>query len=87
MERYSHYCLLLQIDVLALHYGEAKARYNTLQAFSKILLLEAWLTKMPYNDLQGSTNAKGGVTLDISFCDSSPTLMTLHLLHDCYIQL
>jgi len=29
----------------------------------------------------------GGVTLDISLCDSSTTLMTLHLLYDCYIQL
>ena len=30
---------------------------------------------------------KGGVTLDIPLCDSSTTLLTLHLLHDCYIQL
>ena len=31
--------------------------------------------------------AKGGVTLDIPLCDSSSTLMTLHLLYGCYIQL
>ncbi len=31
--------------------------------------------------------AKGGVTLDIPLCDSSSTLVTLHLLYDCYIQL
>jgi len=31
--------------------------------------------------------AKGGVTLDIPLCDSSTTLMILHLLYDCYIQL
>ena len=30
---------------------------------------------------------KGGVILDIPLCDSSSTLMTLHLLYDCYIQL
>ena len=30
---------------------------------------------------------KGGVTLDIPLCDSSTTLMTLHLLYDCYVQL
>lgn len=30
---------------------------------------------------------KGGVTLDIPLYDSSITLMTLHLLYDCYIQL
>jgi len=31
--------------------------------------------------------AKGGVTFDIPLCDCSPTLMTLQLLYDCYIQL
>ena len=31
--------------------------------------------------------AKGGVILEIPLCDSSSTLMTLHLLYDCYIQL
>lgn len=31
--------------------------------------------------------AKGVVTLDIPFCDSLYTLMTLHLLYDCFIQL
>ena len=30
---------------------------------------------------------KGGVALDIPLCDNSSTLMTLHLLYDCYIQL
>ena len=44
-ERYSHCRLLLQRDVLALHYGEAKVRYNTLQAFSKLSLQESWLQK------------------------------------------
>ena len=29
----------------------------------------------------------GGVALNIPLCDSSSTLMTLHLLYDCYIQL
>jgi len=37
-ECYSHCRLLLQKDVLALHYGKAKACYNTLQAFSKLHL-------------------------------------------------
>ena len=36
---------------------------------------------------EGLFIAKGGVTLDIPFCDSSTTLVTLHLLYDCYIQL
>ena len=31
--------------------------------------------------------AKGGVALDIPLCDCSSTLMTVHLLYDCYIQL
>jgi len=35
---------------------------------------------------EGLFIAKGGVTLDIPLCDSSTTLMTLHLLYDCYIQ-
>lgn len=30
---------------------------------------------------------KGGVTPDIPLCDSSTTLVTLHLLYDCYVQL
>jgi len=50
MERYNHCHILLQRYILAMHSGEAKARYNTLQAFPKILLLEAWLTKSPYNE-------------------------------------
>ena len=50
-ERYSHCCLLLQRDILALHNEEAKAHYNTLQDFSKILLSESWLTKGLYNEL------------------------------------
>ena len=36
---------------------------------------------------EGLFIAKGGVALDIHLCDSSTTLMTLHLLYDCYIQL
>ena len=36
---------------------------------------------------EGLSITKGGVTLDIPLCDSSTTLMTLHLLYDCYIQL
>jgi len=35
---------------------------------------------------EGLYIAKGGVTLDIPLCDNSTTLMTLHLLYDCYIQ-
>ena len=35
---------------------------------------------------EGLFMAKGEVTLDIPLCDSSTTLMTLHLLYDCYIQ-
>ena len=30
---------------------------------------------------------KGGVALDIPLCDSSSTLMNIHLLYDIYIQL
>lgn len=36
---------------------------------------------------EGLYITKGGVALDISLCDSSSTLITLHLLYDCYIQL
>ena len=36
---------------------------------------------------EGRFIAKGGVAFDIPLCDSSSTLMTLHLLYDCYIQL
>ena len=35
---------------------------------------------------EGLFIAKGGVTLEIPLCDSLTTLMTLHLLYDCYIQ-
>ena len=87
VERYSHCRLLLQRDILALHNGEAKARYNTLQAFSKRLLSEAWLTKILAMSYEGLYIAKGGVALDIPLCDYSSTLMTLHLLYYCYIQL
>ena len=51
LERYSHIRLLLQRDVLALCSGEAKARYNIVQALSEIVLWKAWLTKGLYNDL------------------------------------
>jgi len=78
-----HCHLLLERDVLALHYGEAKARYNTwLQAFSKLYLSEACLlegTTMRYEVLY---IAKGGVTFDIPLCDSSTSLMTLQLTHN-----
>ena len=46
-----HICLLLQRDELAPCIGEAKACYNTVQALSKIVLSEAWLTKSLYNEL------------------------------------
>jgi len=36
---------------------------------------------------EGIFIAKGGVTLDIPLYDNSPTLMTVHLLDDYYIQL
>ena len=36
---------------------------------------------------EGLFIANGGVALDIPLCDSSSTLMTLHLLYDYYIQL
>jgi len=51
MERYNHVRLLLQGDELAPCSGEAKARYNTVQALSKVVLSEAWLTKSLYNEL------------------------------------
>ena len=79
--------MLLQRDILALRSEEAKARYNTIQALSKIVLSEAWLTKAFIMSYEVLFIAKGGVTLDIPLCDSSTTLMTLHLLYDCYIQL
>jgi len=41
MERYNHIHLLLQRDVLAQCSGEAKAHYNNVQAFFKIVLVEA----------------------------------------------
>lgn len=36
---------------------------------------------------EGIYITKGGVALDIPLCDYSSTLMTLHLLYHCYIQL
>ena len=36
---------------------------------------------------EGLFIAKGVVTLDIPLCHSSTTLMNLHILYDCYIQL
>jgi len=48
LDHYSYKRLLLQRDVLALCSGEAKVPYNTVQALSKIVLLEAWLTKSNY---------------------------------------
>ena len=58
-KRYSHNYLLLQRDILALHSGEAKVRYNTVQALSKIVLLEAWTAKRIYNELWHSIYSKG----------------------------
>jgi len=51
VEHYSHIRLLLQRDILTLRSGEAKARYNIVQALSNIVLSEAWLTKILYNEL------------------------------------
>jgi len=39
--------------------GEVKEHYNTVQAFSKIVLVEAWLTKSPNNELWGTIYSKG----------------------------
>ena len=75
--------MLLQRDVLALHCGKAKAHYNTLQDFSKLYLSEAWLPKSFTMSYEVIYIANGGVTLDILLCDSSTTLMTLQLTHDC----
>ena len=51
MEHYNHIHFLLQRDVLAPCSGEAKVHYNSVQAFFKIVLVEAWLTKSLYNEL------------------------------------
>ena len=51
VEHYNHIHLLLQRDELALCNGEAKTRYNTIQALSNIVLSEAWLTKSLSNEL------------------------------------
>jgi len=51
VEGYNHNHMLFQRDILALRSGETKAHYNTIQPFSKILLLEAWLTKSLYDEL------------------------------------
>ena len=53
VKRYIHIRLLLQRDVLAPCTREAKACYNTVQAFFKILLTKYWLTKSLYNELWG----------------------------------
>ena len=86
MERYSHIRLLLQRYVLALFSGEPKIHHNIVQALFKIVLVEAWLTKSLKMSYGGIFIAKGGVILDIPLCESSTTLMTLHLLYDYYIQ-
>ena len=83
VEHYSKHRVLLQRYVLALHCGEAKARYNTLQAFSKLYLSEAWLPKVCTMIYDVLYREKGGVTLDIPLCDSSTTLKTLQLTHEC----
>ena len=85
MEHYNHKHLLLQRDVLSLHSGEAKARYNTIQDLSKIVLSEAWLTESPYNELCVSIYSKEwGDPSHPPLSpfnyphDSSPTLSLLH---------
>ena len=45
------------------------------------------MTKIPFNELWGAIYSKGWGDLWHSPCDKSTTLMTLHLLYDCYIQL
>jgi len=52
-----------------------------------IVLSEDWLTKSLYNELSCSIHRKGWGDPWHSPCDSSSTLMTLHLLYDCNIQL
>lgn len=59
MECYIHIRLLLQRDVLASCSGEANAHYNSVQAFFKIVLVEAWMAKIPYNELWGTIYSKG----------------------------
>ena len=93
-EHYSHCCLILQRDVLALHCGEAKAHYNTLKDFSKILLSEAWLTKNLYNELWGTIYSKGwgdpwhSPLWQFKYPhDSSPTLWLLHPTIDIWLTL
>ena len=51
VKNYSHIYLLLQRYVLAPSSGEAKAHYNIVLAFFKIVLVKAWLTKILYNEL------------------------------------
>ena len=87
MKRYSNNRLLLQRDVLALHSGEAKAHYNIVQALSKIVLSEAWLTKSLYNELWRTIYSKGwgdpwhSPLWQFNYPhDSSPTLWLLHSL-------
>ena len=59
VERYHRIHLLLQRDELAMCSGEAMACYNIVQALSKIVLSEAFLTKILYNELWGSIYSKG----------------------------
>ena len=94
MERYSHIRLLLQRDVLAPCSGESKACYNIVQALSKIVLLEDWLTKSLYNELWGTIYSKGwGDPRHSPFWqfnyppNSSPTLRLLHLTIDTWLTL
>ena len=87
MKFYSHIHLILQRDVLALCSGEAKARTNIVQAFFKIVLVEAWLTKSLYNELWGTIYSKGrgdpchSPLWPFNYPhDSSPTVWLLHSL-------
>lgn len=94
MEHYNHIRLLLQRDVLAPCSGEAKAHYNTVQVFFKIVLVVGWLTKSLYNELWGTIYNKGwgdpwhSPLWQFNYPhDCSTTLMTVHLPYDYYIQL
>lgn len=83
VECYHHCRLLLQRDVLALHCGEAKICYNTLQNFSKLYLSVSWLIKASTMSYEVLYIEKGGVILDIPLCDSSTYtwLLTFYYWH------
>ena len=84
MECYNQGHLLLQRDVLSLHYGEVKARHNTLQSISKKFLTKAWLPKAPFMSYEVLFITKSGVTIKITICDSWTTLMTVYITYDYF---